>query len=118
MASIAGRSRSSCRLQNRWWCSKWVIGIVVRWCVGDTGGLCALIGSRVFVLIPILASLGIARCGPAHPDIATNAYTTALLGDSPAKCSAFGQTGELLRTVHYQDFGLDLEAVGDVSLAR
>jgi hypothetical protein len=95
MTSVASGPRSSCRLHDRRRCSKWVVRVGVGWCVRSTRHLRALVSCRVFILVPILASLGIARC-PAHPDIATYAYTTALLGDN---------------------FRFDLEAVGDVSIA-
>lgn len=117
MASVAGRSRSSRRLHNRGRCSEWVVRVVVRWCVGSTCHLRALIRCRVFVLIPILASLGIARIS-AHPDIATYAYATALFSDGAAEGSAFCEARELLRAVHLQDFRLDLETVSDVGVAR
>lgn len=99
VASVTGRSRSSRRLHNRRRCSEWVVCVVVWWCVGSTCHLRALIRCRVFVLIPILASLGITRVS-AHPDIATYTHATALLRDGAAEGGAFGQTRELLRTVH------------------
>jgi hypothetical protein len=82
MASVAGGPRSGNRLHDRRRCSKWVIFVGVRWCVRSTRHLRALVSCRVFILVPILASLGIAR-GPAHPDIAAYAYTTALLSVRP-----------------------------------
>jgi hypothetical protein len=116
MASVAGGPRSSCRLHDRRRCSKWVIRVVVGWCIRSTRHLCALVCCRIFILVPVLASLGIAR-GPAHPDIATYAYTTALLGNNATERGTFGQTRELLRAEDLQDFGFDFEAVGDVSVA-
>lgn len=105
MASVAGRSRSSRRLHNRGRCSEWVVRVVVRWCVGSTCHLRALIRCRVFVLIPILASLGIARIS-AHPDIATYAYATALFSDGAAEGSAFCEARELLRFTRHTTPGL------------
>lgn len=117
MACVASRSRSDCRLHDRGWCSKRMVRVAVRWCVGSTCHFCALIGCRLFVVVPFLASLALSWV-PAHPHIAAYADTATLLGDSAAQRSAFGQTRELLRTEHLQDFGFDLKAVGDVGLAR
>lgn len=95
-----------------------VVCVAVWRCVGGTCHLSTRFSGQVFVVIPVLASLCVTRIiGPAHPDIATNAYTTALLGDSTAQRSAFGQTRELLRAEDLQDFRFHLEAMSDMSLA-
>jgi hypothetical protein len=70
--------------------------VVVRRCVRSTCRLRALVGGRLFVVVPFLASFGIPRA-PAHPNIAANADTATLLSDSATQGSAFGQTRELLR---------------------
>jgi hypothetical protein len=93
-----------------------MVRIAVWWCVGSTCDLRALIGCRILVIVPFLSSLGV-PWSPAHPDIAANANTTALLSDSATQGSTFSQTRELLRTVDLQDLRLDLQAVCDVSLA-
>jgi hypothetical protein len=116
VASVACRTRSGCGFHDGRRCAKDVVCIVVWRCVGCTCDLRALVGSRLFIVIPFLASFGI-PWAPAHPDVATNADTTALLSDSAAEGSAFGQTRELLRAVDLQDFRLHLQAVCDVSLA-
>jgi len=90
--------------------------VAVRRCVGSTCHLRTLIGCRIFVIVPFLASLGIPWTS-AHPDIAANADTAALLGDGATQGSALGQTRELLRTEDLQNLGLHLEAVCDVGLA-
>jgi len=73
-----------------------MVAVVVRRRVGSVCGLRALVGGRLFVIVPILASLRI-PWAPAHPNIAANTDTAALLGDSATQGSAFGQTRELLR---------------------
>ena len=70
--------------------------VIVRSCVGSTCGLRALVGGRLFIVVPFLASLCIPRA-PAHPYIAANANTATLLGNSATQGGAFGQTRELLR---------------------
>lgn len=87
---------------------------VWRWVFGACH-LSTLFSGQVFVVLPVLATL--CGIGSAHPDVATNAYTTALLGDSATQRSAFGQTRELLRAEHLQNFRFHLEAMSDMSLA-
>jgi len=70
--------------------------VVVRRCVRSTSGLRALVGGRLFVIVPFLASLRIPRTS-THPNIAANTNTATLLSDSAAQGSAFSQTRELLR---------------------
>lgn len=70
--------------------------VVVRRRVGSTCRLRALVGRRLFVIVPFLASLRVPRI-PAHPNVAANADTATLLSDSAAEGSAFGKTRELLR---------------------
>jgi hypothetical protein len=70
--------------------------VVVRRCVRSTCRLCALVGSRRFVVVPFLASFSIPRAS-AHPYIAANADTATLLSDSATQGSAFSQARELLR---------------------
>ena len=89
--------------------------VVVRRCVGSTCGLRALVGGRLFVIVPFLASLRIPRA-PPHPHIAANTDAATLLSDGATQRSAFSQTRELLRAEDLEDCGLDLKAVCDVSL--
>jgi hypothetical protein len=114
---VAGGSRSGYGLHDGRRCSVWVVRVVVRRCVGSARRIRTLVSRRVFVTVPILAFLR-AMIPAMHPHIATNPYTATLLGDNTTERSAFGQTGELLCTEHLQDLRLDLESVGDVSLAR
>ena len=72
----------------------------------------------VLILVPFLSRLRIARNGfGSHANITTYADTAALLGDGSTERSAFGKTGEFLRTEDLQDSRLDFQTVGDVVVA-
>jgi len=118
MARVARGSRSGGRLQDRRRRSERVVVLVSVgdfWCARH---LRTVFRRLVLPIVPFLASLCIARVGPAHANVTAYADTAALLGDGATECSAFGKTRELLRAEDLQDGRLDFETMSDVVVAR
>ena len=68
----------------------------------------------VVVLVPILAGLGIS---PAHPDVSSDADTTALFGKGATQSGALGETWEPFCAEDVKGRRLDLHTMDDVLLA-
>lgn len=116
MAGIACRSRPDrSRLHGRRRGSKRRSGVVHR-CVRSTCCLCTLFRGLFLVLIP-LPPAGFRRLS-AHPHIAANANTAALLGDRTAEGGAFSETGESLGAEDLEDLRLDFQSVSDMGIGR
>jgi hypothetical protein len=88
----------------------WTLAFVPGGAVGaGTLSVWLLIGSAASVAIvfwSLVIITGTLTISSSHANITSNAYAASLLGDGPAEGRGFGQTWELLCTIHGEHVGL------------